>query len=143
MARLGVAALALLVAAAAVACLPAPAAAGAADLGAFDALVASARPGRQLLASTTSTCDGAIGDCGVDDDDEMALLGEAATGEALRRSLARKPTNRYISYAALSADKVPCNKRGSSYYTNCASQKAANPYHRGCSAITRCSRSMN
>ncbi|KAL5226756.1 hypothetical protein ABZP36_015021 [Zizania latifolia] len=140
MARLGVAVLAFMVAAAAVACLPAPAAAGATDLGAFDALV-SARTGRQLLASTT--CDGAVGDCGVDDDEEMGLLGGTATGEALRRSLARKPTNRYISYAALRADQVPCNKRGSSYYTNCASQKAANPYRRGCSAITRCSRNMN
>ncbi|KAG8052908.1 hypothetical protein GUJ93_ZPchr0001g30097 [Zizania palustris] len=140
MAGLRIAVLAFMVAAAAVACLPAPAAAGAADLGAFDALV-SARPGRQLLVSTT--CDGDVGDCGVDDDEEMGLLGGAATGEALRRSLARKPTNRYISYAALRADQVPCNKRGSSYYTNCASQKAANPYHRGCSAITRCSRNMN
>ncbi|KAG0535972.1 hypothetical protein BDA96_03G023900 [Sorghum bicolor] len=51
--------------------------------------------------------------------------------------------NRYISYAALRADQVPCNKRGRSYYSNCASQQAANPYRRGCSAITRCARNMN
>ncbi|KAF0915939.1 hypothetical protein E2562_000578 [Oryza meyeriana var. granulata] len=140
--RLGVAVLAFLVAAAAaVALLPAPAAAGEADL---DALVAAAS-GRRKMAST---CDSAIGECDVDDEDdveELALLGAGASaGEALRRSLAaRRPTNRYVSYAALDANRVPCNKRGQSYYQNCASQKAANPYRRGCSAITRCARSTN
>ncbi|KAG8067448.1 hypothetical protein GUJ93_ZPchr0005g14496 [Zizania palustris] len=72
------------------------------------------------------------------------VYGEDDSGGMLRRALAaRQPTNRYISYAALRADQVPCNKRGQSYYNNCASQKAANPYRRGCSAITRCSRNTN
>lgn len=53
----------------------------------------------------------------------------------------RKP--RTVRYSALDANKVPCNKRGQTYYQNCASQQAANPYRRGCSAITRCSRNMN
>ncbi|XP_057545228.1 protein RALF-like 34 [Amaranthus tricolor] len=49
----------------------------------------------------------------------------------------------YISYAALSANRVPCPPRsGRSYYThNCFKARGpANPYHRGCSCITRCRR---
>ncbi|RLM56286.1 hypothetical protein C2845_PM10G18850 [Panicum miliaceum] len=55
----------------------------------------------------------------------------------------RRPTKWYISYAALRADQVPCNQRGHSYYCNCGSQEPANPYRRGCSAITRCARNTN
>uniref|UniRef100_A0ACD5VNG4 Uncharacterized protein n=1 Tax=Avena sativa TaxID=4498 RepID=A0ACD5VNG4_AVESA len=126
MARLAFAMLALLVVAAAVACLPAPASAGA-----LSSAVLQSR-----------ACDGAIGECGVDEDEEMGTGGDGA-GEALRRSLARKPTAKYISYAALRADQIPCNKRGESYYQNCGSMKQMNPYTRGCSAITRCARNMN
>jgi hypothetical protein len=125
MARLGLALLALLVAAAAVACLPAPASAG--EL--------------SSIMLQPRVCDGAVGECGVDEDEEMGTGGGA--GEALRRSLARKPTAKYISYAALRADQIPCNKRGQSYYQNCGSMKQVNPYTRGCSAITRCARNMN
>ncbi|OIV90867.1 hypothetical protein TanjilG_15600 [Lupinus angustifolius] len=32
---------------------------------------------------------------------------------------------------------VPCSRRGVSYY-NCRTGAEANPYNRGCSAITRC-----
>ncbi|XP_019230334.1 PREDICTED: rapid alkalinization factor 23-like [Nicotiana attenuata] len=46
----------------------------------------------------------------------------------------------YISYAALSADTIPCNVRGASYY-DCSSHVEINPYRRGCSEITRCARS--
>uniref|UniRef100_A0A803KSB4 Uncharacterized protein n=1 Tax=Chenopodium quinoa TaxID=63459 RepID=A0A803KSB4_CHEQI len=49
----------------------------------------------------------------------------------------------YISYGALSANRVPCPPRsGRSYYThNCfAAHGPANPYTRGCSCITRCRR---
>uniref|UniRef100_A0ACD5VX79 Uncharacterized protein n=1 Tax=Avena sativa TaxID=4498 RepID=A0ACD5VX79_AVESA len=126
MARLAFAMLALLVAAAAVACLPSPASAGALS--------------NVILQSRS--CDGAIGECGVDEDEEMGTGGDGA-GEALRRSLVRKPTAKYISYAALRADQIPCNKRGESYYQNCGSMKQMNPYTRGCSAITRCARNMN
>lgn len=45
----------------------------------------------------------------------------------------------YISYAALSADSIPCNVRGASYY-DCSSHLEINPYRRGCSEITRCAR---
>ncbi|KAM0822663.1 hypothetical protein ACQ4PT_071361 [Festuca glaucescens] len=127
MARFGLALLALLLAAAAVAFLPAPASAG--DL--------------SSIILQPRVCGGAVGECGVDEDEEMGTGGGGA-GEALRRSLARKPTAKYISYAALRADQIPCNKRGESYYQNCASQgKPVNPYTRGCSAITRCARNMN
>ncbi|BAB92222.1 unknown protein [Oryza sativa Japonica Group] len=139
----GVPVLIALVVMAAVALLPA---AAADDMG---GVVASAS-GRRKMAAAAATCDGAVGECDVDDEEEveeMALMGAAgaASGETLmRRSLAaRRPTNRYVSYAALDANKVPCNKRGQSYYQNCASQKAANPYRRGCSAITRCARNTN
>lgn len=48
--------------------------------------------------------------------------------------------DQYISYAALSKDSIPCNRRGSSYYSNCAHSQQANPYTRGCTAITQCAR---
>uniref|UniRef100_A0A0E0L0V3 Uncharacterized protein n=1 Tax=Oryza punctata TaxID=4537 RepID=A0A0E0L0V3_ORYPU len=89
-----------------------------------------------LGAISSSPCDARLGQCSAADGD--------GAGGLLRRALAaRKPTNRYVSYSALDANKVPCNKRGQTYYQNCASQQAANPYRRGCSAITRCSRNMN
>ncbi|EER97707.1 hypothetical protein BDA96_02G432800 [Sorghum bicolor] len=43
----------------------------------------------------------------------------------------------FIGYAALSRDIVPCSLPGASYY-NCRPGAEANPYSRGCSAITRC-----
>ncbi|KQK14706.1 rapid alkalinization factor 23 [Brachypodium distachyon] len=43
----------------------------------------------------------------------------------------------YISYSALFADSVPCSRQGASYY-NCQPGAEANPYQRGCSAITQC-----
>ena len=43
----------------------------------------------------------------------------------------------YISYLALFRDSVPCSQRGASYY-NCQPGAEANPYSRGCSAITQC-----
>ncbi|XP_030528837.1 protein RALF-like 19 [Rhodamnia argentea] len=57
--------------------------------------------------------------------------------EANRRQLAGN--RRYISYGALKKNTVPCNRRGQSYY-NCNKMKRANPYKRGCSAITHCKR---
>ncbi|XP_052200949.1 protein RALF-like 34 [Diospyros lotus] len=49
----------------------------------------------------------------------------------------------YISYGALSANRIPCPARsGRSYYThNCFHATGpVRPYSRGCSAITRCRR---
>lgn len=60
-------------------------------------------------------------------------------GEIARRSLYRK--HYYISYGALSANRILCPPRsGRSYYTNnCHKARGpANPYTRGCSAITHC-----
>ncbi|WOH08428.1 hypothetical protein DCAR_0727869 [Daucus carota subsp. sativus] len=55
--------------------------------------------------------------------------------EITRRILA--PKTKYISYGALDKNTVPCSKRGASYY-NCQAGAQANPYSRGCKAITRC-----
>ncbi|KMS95394.1 hypothetical protein BVRB_008520 [Beta vulgaris subsp. vulgaris] len=66
-------------------------------------------------------------------------------GSSSRRSLYWKKPHQvyYISYGALSANRVPCPPRsGRSYYThNCFKTRTpANPYHRGCSCISRCRR---
>ncbi|RAL45321.1 hypothetical protein DM860_014731 [Cuscuta australis] len=71
-----------------------------------------------------------VGDCG-GEGEEMSMESEMS-----RRVLAQ---TRYISYAALAADTIPCRRRGNSYY-NCLSHQQANPYRRGCSAITHCAR---
>ncbi|XP_021294813.1 protein RALF-like 19 [Herrania umbratica] len=71
------------------------------------------------------------GQCDVEDLTETLM-----DSEINRRQLAQK---RYISYGALKANSVPCNRRGNSYY-NCQNKKRANPYNRGCSAITHCYR---
>ena len=46
---------------------------------------------------------------------------------------------RYISYDALLPDRVPCPKKGNSYY-NCGISKEANPYKRPCTKITHSER---
>ncbi|MBA0871930.1 hypothetical protein Goshw_002437 [Gossypium schwendimanii] len=53
-----------------------------------------------------------------------------------RRELSAR---KYISYAALRMNAVPCNRPGRSYY-NCGIGQVANPYTRGCSVLTRCRR---
>ncbi|EOA14205.1 hypothetical protein CARUB_v10027357mg [Capsella rubella] len=60
-----------------------------------------------------------------------------------RRSLYWRRRKYYISYGALSANRVPCPPRsGRSYYThNCFRARGpVHPYRRGCSSITRCRR---
>lgn len=75
-------------------------------------------------------CKGSIAECmGVGSGEEFEM-----DSESNRRILA---TSNYISYAALQKNNVPCSKRGASYY-NCKQGAEANPYNRGCSAITRC-----
>ncbi|KAF0905524.1 hypothetical protein E2562_007321 [Oryza meyeriana var. granulata] len=59
----------------------------------------------------------------------------AADGAAVVRRVLQ--ANGYISYGALRRDTTPCSVRGASYY-NCRPGGQANPYSRGCSAITRC-----
>jgi len=76
-------------------------------------------------------CRGTVGECLAE---ESALdLGESA--ESHRRAL--YGGGGYISYRALQRGNVPCSRRGASYY-NCRPGAQANPYHRGCSRITRC-----
>lgn len=74
---------------------------------------------------------GAVGDY-IGEDNEMLLDSEAS-----RRGLARRRT--YVGYNALKANAVPCGRRGHSYY-NCQKRQRANPYKRGCNAITHCVR---
>lgn len=60
-----------------------------------------------------------------------------------RRSLFWRRMKYYISYGALSANRIPCPPRsGRSYYThNCYKARGpVHPYSRGCSVITRCRR---
>ncbi|KAL2512670.1 Protein RALF-like 34 [Abeliophyllum distichum] len=69
---------------------------------------------------------------------------EEEDDEMNRRSLywkSRASKHYYISYGALSANRIPCPPRsGRSYYThNCYRARGpVHPYTRGCSAITRC-----
>ncbi|KAI7735012.1 hypothetical protein M8C21_016192 [Ambrosia artemisiifolia] len=93
-----------------------PAAAGAAGL-------------NWLTNQAGGTCSGSIAECMGTGEFDME-------SESTRRILA---TTRYISYGALRGNNVPCSQRGASYY-NCRSGGQANPYQRGCSAITRCRR---
>jgi len=74
-----------------------------------------------------STCKGSIAECLGGEEYEL-------DSEINRRILA---TNKYISYVALQRNTAPCSRRGASYY-NCRPGAQANPYSRGCSAITRC-----
>ncbi|CAK9314984.1 unnamed protein product [Citrullus colocynthis] len=73
-----------------------------------------------------STCKGSIAECFGGEEFEF-------DSEINRRILA---TSQYISYGALRRNTVPCSRRGASYY-NCQPGAQANPYSRGCSAITR------
>ncbi|KAL1549788.1 rapid alkalinization factor-like [Salvia divinorum] len=74
-------------------------------------------------------CRGTVAECLANEEEEFEL-----DSESNRRILA---TRRYISYGALQRNNVPCSRRGASYY-NCRPGAQANPYRRGCSAITRC-----
>ncbi|KAL4326204.1 hypothetical protein GQ457_11G002490 [Hibiscus cannabinus] len=77
--------------------------------------------------STKAGCQGSVAECMANDELDMG-------SEISRRVL---QTTQYISYGALQRDTVPCSRRGASYY-NCQPGAEANPYNRGCSAITRC-----
>uniref|UniRef100_A0A0D9V0T3 Uncharacterized protein n=1 Tax=Leersia perrieri TaxID=77586 RepID=A0A0D9V0T3_9ORYZ len=66
---------------------------------------------------------------------EEAAAAEGSTAAVVRRVL--QGQNSYISYGALRRDTTPCSVRGASYY-NCQPGAEANPYSRGCSAITQC-----
>ncbi|XVF21947.1 hypothetical protein REPUB_Repub12eG0133000 [Reevesia pubescens] len=76
---------------------------------------------------TKGGCQGSMAECMANDEFNM-------DSEISRRIL---QTTQYISYGALQRNTVPCSQRGVSYY-NCQPGAQANPYNRGCSAITRC-----
>ncbi|XP_058200145.1 rapid alkalinization factor-like [Rhododendron vialii] len=80
--------------------------------------------GQGECRGTIGECMGAAGDQGEFDMDS----------ESNRRILT---TTKYISYGVLERDFVPCSIKGTSYY-NCVLGGQANPYTRGCSAITQC-----
>ncbi|KAI3770578.1 hypothetical protein L6452_01716 [Arctium lappa] len=89
---------------------------------------------RQILQSEwmvvgmrSGKCNGTVGECFISGGDDI-------DGKSKRRILAGK---RYVSYGALQKNNVPCSRRGASYY-NCRQGGQANPYTRGCNAITHC-----
>ncbi|XP_074313423.1 protein RALF-like 19 [Silene latifolia] len=81
----------------------------------------------------TRMCNGRVGDCIGDEEDML-------DSESGRRQLAR--VRRFISNDALRKDRVPCNRRGQSYYY-CRGNARANPYRRGCTYITHCARDLH
>ncbi|XP_004494597.1 protein RALF-like 33 [Cicer arietinum] len=86
--------------------------------------------GMEWIHQTKTICEGSIADCMLQQGEEEFEF----DNEINRRILA---TTKYISYGALQRNTVPCSRRGASYY-NCRPGAQANPYTRGCSAITRC-----
>ncbi|XP_074558931.1 protein RALF-like 19 [Curcuma longa] len=94
-------------------------------------------------AAATRTCDALTGECGEEEegDDEMDVEGEEDTRRFLY-GLARGGRPKFISYAALKRNRVPCDRRGNSYY-NCQRSGRANPYRRGCTIITHCARILH
>ncbi|KAL2535401.1 Protein RALF-like 33 [Forsythia ovata] len=83
-----------------------------------------------LMPMMRSDCKGTIAECLFDIDEEFDQDSESNS-----RILAT--CRCYISYGALQRNSVPCSRRSASYY-NCRPSAQANPYTRGCSAITRC-----
>lgn len=79
------------------------------------------------MPAAKPACQGSVAECMAGGEFDM-------DSESNRRILA---TTNYISYGALQRNTVPCSRRGASYY-NCQPGAEANPYSRGCSAITRC-----
>ncbi|KAI3452013.1 hypothetical protein Pfo_008678 [Paulownia fortunei] len=109
-------------------------------------LVASAQSDESTFQITTDTLD--QWETGMSFYNEE-LIGEdmeeeTTEGGPNRRSLFwKRVIHYYISYGALSANRIPCPPRsGRSYYThNCYRARGpVHPYTRGCSAITRCRR---
>ncbi|EES02710.1 hypothetical protein BDA96_03G122200 [Sorghum bicolor] len=128
--------LALLMAVVSVAALSA-APASAAGVAVGDLAVAHLA-GAVVIRRGGRTCRGTVGECmeylGADAEGEADVAG-MATGGSKRRVL--QGGSGYIGYDALRRDNVPCSQRGASYY-NCQPGAEANPYSRGCSAITQC-----
>ncbi|KAJ6852889.1 protein RALF-like 34 [Iris pallida] len=81
-------------------------------------------------------------DDGIDGEDDGGE-GDESSRSGRRGLLWRHRRRYYISYGALSANRIPCPPRsGRSYYShNCyRASGPVRPYSRGCSVITRCRR---
>ncbi|KAG8045973.1 hypothetical protein GUJ93_ZPchr0008g11520 [Zizania palustris] len=100
------------------------------------AAVAMRRGGRTCRRGTVGECMEYLGVDGEMEDQELAMGAAAAVGGKMRRRRLQGGSG-YIGYDALRRDSVPCSQRGASYY-NCQPGAEANPYSRGCSAITQC-----
>lgn len=85
--------------------------------------------GLTKIGTDSCSSGGSVGDC-IGEDAELLMDSHHS------RHLAQ---HKYISYAALRANSIPCSRRGHSYY-NCQKRQQANPYRRGCSRITHCAR---
>ncbi|CAO2162009.1 unnamed protein product [Urochloa humidicola] len=110
--------------------LPAPAtASGGGDLMAGHLVV---RRGGRACRGTVGECTEYLDDVDAEGEGDVAGM---VTGGSKRRVL--QGGSGYIGYDALRRDNVPCSQRGASYY-NCQPGAEANPYSRGCSAITQC-----
>lgn len=81
-----------------------------------------------VLDGAHARCHGSMAECMMED------IEFQMDSEINRRILADL---NYISYDALKANSVPCSRKGASYY-NCQPGAEANPYDRGCNAISRC-----
>nr|GLL34824.1 rapid alkalinization factor-like [Ipomoea trifida] len=97
-------------------------------------LVVAANLALSLVAQSTNmyvnpASVGSVGRIDVDDTEEMMLDSVSS-----RRVLFHY---RYLSYSVLQKDKIPCGRRGPSYY-NCHIHRPIRPYTRGCSRFTRC-----
>ncbi|KAL8495561.1 hypothetical protein ACS0TY_019629 [Phlomoides rotata] len=98
------------------------------------AIAATAYPAGNDMLFGLGSADGGqvlVGDAMDSLDEEMMMESESA-----RRQLRGA---RHISYGAMARNRVPCNRRGRSYY-NCRGHQRANPYRRGCTRATRCAR---
>lgn len=87
-------------------------------------------------AVLSGTCDGPLGEC-IGEEEEMMMESEIS-----RRGLLAQQRQNFIGYGALKKNKVPCNRRGHSYY-NCGRRGKVNPYRRTCTVITQCKRFTN
>ncbi|XP_057539695.1 rapid alkalinization factor-like [Amaranthus tricolor] len=87
------------------------------------------------LTLTRPVCSGSMAECLAGDElDELEFMFDSDTNRRILKS-----QSNYISYGALNKNRVPCSRRGASYY-NCKPGAQANPYTRGCSNISRCRR---
>lgn len=89
------------------------------------------------LTLTRPVCSGSMAECLVGD--ELDELDEFMLDSETNRRILKSRSN-YVSYGAMNKNRVPCSRRGASYY-NCRPGAKANPYKRGCSNISRCRRS--